>query len=328
MPTTQEVLMAEQMRRQNSPLAQLAQVGGNIFQGYQKRQQAEGAKKGQAAAANFLNLAVQNPDRQDEYLTQALQADPQFVKTFFDAKKVQADTMGGAAQQKPFQMGENGLVFNPNTGTFSIDETAKAALEKKAADKAAEGVKLGVKDIQGINKDVSALTSDVKGISNAAKTLGGLKESSSPAAKLAAVFAFMKSIDPTSVVRESEQGQVYSAQGAAKQLTGKLNALLGEGELSAEGFQDLVDTAELMANSAIKSSSDEITSYLDVYGDTLPEDFKGKIINRVPKMFGDNKPKDQAKSAPSAAIEYLNSNPDFANQFKAKYGYLPEGFNG
>jgi len=103
MPTTQEVLMAEQMRRQNSPLAQLAQVGGNIFQGYQKRQQAEGAKKGQAAAANFLNLAVQNPDRQDEYLTQALQADPQFVKTFFDAKKVQADAMGGAKPMTDYQ---------------------------------------------------------------------------------------------------------------------------------------------------------------------------------------------------------------------------------
>jgi len=91
MPTTQEVLMAEQMRRQNSPLAQLAQVGGNIFQGYQKRQQAEGAKKGQAAAANFLNLAVQNPDKQDEYLTQALQADPQFVKTFFDTQKTRSE---------------------------------------------------------------------------------------------------------------------------------------------------------------------------------------------------------------------------------------------
>lgn len=103
MPTTQEVLMAEQMRRQNSPLAQLAQVGGNIFQGYQKRQQAEGAKKGQAAAANFLNLAVQSPDKQDEYLTQALQADPQFVKTFFDAKKAQADTMGGSEPLTEYQ---------------------------------------------------------------------------------------------------------------------------------------------------------------------------------------------------------------------------------
>jgi hypothetical protein len=288
MPTTQEVLMAEQMRRQNSPLAQLAQVGGNIFQGYQKRQQAEGVKKGQAAAANFLNLAVQNPDRQDEYLTQALQADPQFVKTFFDAKKAQVDTMGGAAQQKPFQMGENGLVFNPNTGTYSVDQTAKDMLTKKAKAKAQEGSKLGVKDIQGINKDVTGLIKDTVGISSAASSLDNLKASSSPSAQLAAIFKFMKALDPTSVVREGEQDMARKTGGPADYLVGYVNDIQGKGGLTPEVFTDMVNTSKNLANSAISTTQTEIESYLDVFGDTIPEDFKAKVKSRIPATMGNS----------------------------------------
>lgn len=36
----------------------------------------------------------------------------------------------------------------------------------------------------------------------------------------------------------------------------------------------------------------------------------------------------QGKSAPPGAIDLLSKNPSLAPQFKAKYGYLPEGFNG
>jgi len=323
-PSALEIARLGEMQRANSPLAQLGQLVQGGFNAYQqgaankeRRQAAQQAKTGQAKSANFIRLAVENPEEQEKYMLNAYEADPEFFTGFMQANKLKSEGM----QSK--ERGEGALVWDSKTSSYSIDPVAKEYLEGKARAKAQEGGKLGVKDIQGINKDVTALTKDVGGITKAASTLESLKDSSSPAAKLAAVFAFMKSIDPTSVVRESEQGQVYSAQGAAKQLTGKLNSLLGEGELSDDGFEDLVNTAYVMANSAIDSSSNEIDNYLGVYGDTLPEDIKGRIKSRVPKKF--NKKQEQGSGAPQAAIDYLKSNPDAASAFKAKYGYLPEG---
>lgn len=188
-------------------------------------------------------------------------------------------------ESKPFQMGSgqmSGYTFDPNEGTYSIDPEIKQQLVNKAETKAAEGVNLGAKDRQSINKDVTGLLKDTVAVNKAAKSLRGLKKSSSAASKLAAVFAFMKSLDPTSVVRESEQGQVYSAQGAASNIAGMINGILGEGKLTDAGFDDLVATANNLADSAIDASGGEVQSYLDTYEDTIPSKFKNSLIKRIP----------------------------------------------
>ncbi len=200
--------------------------------------------------------------------------------------------MGIIQPKKQYKQGTgvmSGYSYDPDTGNFSINPEVKASLEAKAAEKAAKGVKLGAKDRQSINKDVTSLIGDTVAIHKAAQSLKGLKKSSSPAAKLAAVFAFMKSLDPTSVVRESEQGQVYAASGAAEQLAGKINSMMGEGELSDAGFDDLVATAENLANSAVNASSKEVSNYLETYEDTIPDPFKASLLKRLPKSTAVNK---------------------------------------
>ena len=303
-PTASEIAQLGRSAQMNSPLANIGRIVAGGLQGYNqaqerrdKKQASVSAKENQVKSAALLKQAVENPEQSEDLFLQAYQADPEFVTGFMQANKIKSEGMG-QKDSKPFQQGQGGLVFDPNTGKYSIDPIAKDALTQKAAQAAAEGKKLGVKDIQGINKDVTALTGGVTDIVNSAKSLEALKESSSPAAKLAAVFKFMKANDPTSVVRESEQGQVYEAQGAAKQFAGKLNSLLGQGQLSSEGFQDLVDTAYVMADSAIEASSGEIDSYLNVYGDTIPEDVKTRIKGRVPSKF---KTEEQGKATSGAS---------------------------
>lgn len=180
-----------------------------------------------------------------------------------------------------------GYSYNPDTGIFSIQPDLKASLSKKALAAATSKKKLTARGRQSINKDVTGLLGNTQEVAKSARDLAALESSGSAAAQLAAVFKFMKSLDPTSVVRESEQGLVYSAQGVAAQFAGKLNNLIGEGKLTKAGFRDIVETAESLANSSIDASKTEIGDYLEAYEDTIPESFKGKLRDRLPEGFGD-----------------------------------------
>lgn len=191
------------------------------------------------------------------------------------------------AKPKEFKQGTGamaGYSFDPTTGEYSIDPALKAELDADKESKADKN-RLTAKDVAGVNDKVTALTKDVRGIVASAKSLDNLKARGSAASKLAAVFKFMKTLDPTSVVRESEQGQVYAAQGAAASLAGQLNQLLGEGALTEQGFQDVVDTAKNLANSAVEASENEVSSYLDVLSDKLTVGDFNKLRARVPQRF-------------------------------------------
>lgn len=148
-----------------------------------------------------------------------------------------------------------------------------------------EGVQIDAKGRRSINSDITGLIKESVAIHGSAKSLEGLEKLGSAASRLAAVFKFMKALDPTSVVRETEQGQVYAASGAASQLAGQLNSILGKGKLTDAGFKDLVATSKNIANSSLTSTSGSVNSYLDTFEDTLPNSFKSRLTNRVPDLF-------------------------------------------
>lgn len=240
-----------------------------------------------------------NPEEKENFLkkmelTYAGLATPEQYEAYEAMKKTKSEPS--------FKMGTGkmaGYVFDENTGTYSIDPVIKDELNQEALTLSKKDTSLTPKDIAGINDKVTALTKDTRMIYQAAKDLEALKENSSAASKLAAVFKYMKALDPTSVVRETEQGQVYAASGAAAQLAGKLNGLIGEGQLTDKGFQDLVNTSKVLADSAVNASKDEVDSYLGVLEDKIPPGDLKKMKDRVPSLFG--------KTSTSTEIPLVNS---------------------
>lgn len=178
-----------------------------------------------------------------------------------------------------------GYSFNPADGTFSIDPKRLEFLRQEAETLAVTEGHLDPNQVASVNDKVTALVKDVQGIRGAAVSLEALETRGTPAAQVAAVFKFMKALDPTSTVRDSELGLVYSAEGAAQGMANKLNALLGEGELSESGFRDLVDTAKDMANSAIDAAGISVDGYLNVLDDKLTAKDMAQMKARVPSAL-------------------------------------------
>jgi len=172
-----------------------------------------------------------------------------------------------------------GYVFDKNTGRYSISPEIKADLHQNIQES------LEFKDLRSLNTDSSKIIKPANEIASAAKALEGLSSTASPTDQLAAVFKFMKALDPTSVVREGEQQQARETGGVTDQFIGYINKIRGEGALPETVLGDMTNTARNLANSAIGSSRDELTSYLNAYGDQLPKSNYDKQISRIPPLF-------------------------------------------
>tara|TARA_R110002050_G_scaffold297502_1_gene459055 strand:- start:153 stop:902 length:750 start_codon:yes stop_codon:yes gene_type:complete len=229
-----------------------------------------------------------------------------YANTFFGGGSDEKKEQGKGAME--------GYSFNTSTGEFSISDDIKSKIELAKA-----SGKIDLKDKITLNKELTNLVKGTVGVHAAANSLVALKSTSSATDKLAAIFKFMKSLDPTSVVREGEQQMAVATGGAADSMVGYVNSLLGDGKLSDTAFANMVSTAKNLSNSAVSASGKEVDDYLTTFGDDLPQGFKKSLRGRVPSLY-------KIKvTAPEAAINMLLKNPGMKVQFEAKYGYLPEG---
>lgn len=73
-------------------------------------------------------------------------------------------------------------------------------------------------------------------------------------------------------------------------MAGRINSLLGEGRLTESGFQDLVDTAKSLANSAVETSQREVSDYLGVLEGKMDQSDIERMKQRVPTKFEEDKP--------------------------------------
>ncbi len=144
---------------------------------------------------------------------------------------------------------------------------------------------LDAKALQDINKDLTSFNKDHQAMYSAANNLETLKSRNTPASQIAAIFSYMKALDPTSVVREGEQVMVQRTDGVFGTMANKIEQLQSGKMLNAKQMDDLVKTAKAVANTQANNVNTQIDDYLSSYGDTIPASQRKNLEARKAKVF-------------------------------------------
>lgn len=107
------------------------------------------------------------------------------------------------------------------------------------------------KESVGLGKEFKKTEFDPRmATATAARTLTQLGQDGNPMDAVAAVFKIMKSLDPTSVVRDSEVRMVTGAGGLYSQLDSMVRGAMGEGRVDPRVFEAMRLTAIKLAEAA------------------------------------------------------------------------------
>lgn len=247
-------------------------------------------KKYQAALmGSMAKLALENPENRDglfnafESITGMKLGEESRTEESLKLASMAVDILKGEGKKQPFQQasvkGLEGYVFDPNTGQFF----ANPAIRQKISS-LSQKPDLKMSDIRDINNDVTQLTKQAREARDGANALINIGDKPTPAQAVAAIFKFMKSLDPTSVVRQEEQGLVASASGPMEAFAGYINRLTGSGPLTTEVMQDIITTASGIANSTISESKTVVDDFISVYPE-LDEQRRSSMLGRVPELL-------------------------------------------
>ena len=168
-------------------------------------------------------------------------------------------------------------------------------------------------ELKGINTDVGKLVQPATDVRAAAFSLENLRKNSSATDKLAAIFKFMKTLDPTTGVRENEVGMIEGAGGTLAGMAGIWNTAIGAGGMTEKVFREIVTTAKGLSNSATISVATQVEGYLGAYGERLPVNRVESLLARVPKPFDiERVTAEQLQAEAQAAIDN-GADPDKVN---------------
>lgn len=216
------------------------------------------------SVSSMLQMDIPAEFRTEEYLSN--------LATAMEAMKPGKETK---FEQGTGEM--SGYAFDPSTGRYKTDPSILAKVTTRPE-------KLKMSDIRDINNDVTKLTQNAVGVREGAKSLIDIGDNPSPAQAVASIFKFMKALDPTSVVRQEEQGLVAQASGPMEAFAGYINKITGGGPLTQEVMRDIIKTATGLANSAIEENDSVVRSHISVFPE-LSEERKSAMLNRIPKAL-------------------------------------------
>jgi len=117
------------------------------------------------------------------------------------------------------------------------------------------------------------------------KDITKLKDLGGGPASISIVYKFMKSLDPTSVVREGEFATAANAGGVPDNILNVYNKLVEGERLPENVIADFEIAAAELANSSIDATGQAVDSYLNTFDDKLPEKLKKDLRARVPSRI-------------------------------------------
>ncbi len=196
----------------------------------------------------------------------------------------------------------SGYVFDPETGSMTIDPNIQKQLVEEAAKVAAAGKKLDFNQRTTLQDKVGNIVSGPVEIRQAANDLNRLRSLSpdNRSAQVAAVYKFIKSLDPQGVVREGEQIMLAKGGGPAEQFSAYISRLTGDGILTTGMIDELVETAKGLSNESSTGARETLTNFLDGYGDTVDQETKDSMYRRMPQMFPEKQPDEESNQEQQA----------------------------
>jgi hypothetical protein len=215
--------------------------------------------------------------------------------------------MAQPAQKKLIETKDGRATFlNPD---MTVSEEAVFGAVQDAPEK------IKFTDLRAVNNDVGALVAEANKIRASAAGLDKLSKTKSNSDQLAAVFTFMKALDPSSVVRETEQDMLKKSGGVADSMVVYFNRLMNGDTLPPALFDEMVLTAKRLANQRIEDSSTAATSYLAGFGDKIPQKQRGELMGRVPAMFAMNEAPATLEVLPTSTTSGKIQRESTANKF-------------
>lgn len=239
-------------------------------------------------AQDFLHNAIREGGKEDQNLlslaTMFRNGEKDKIKNVLGTNDQQYTLKGilpemAQPREKKFLKAENGRATFLNPDNTVSEEAIKGTL-----DQSGEG-DLKFSDQRGVINDIEKLTREASSVKDAASALDKLSEMKSRTDQLAAIFSFMKALDPASVVRDEEQKQVVGTGGVAESFKGYINNLMGEGRLDPKVFDDMVTTAKNLANQKIENTSKRAGVVIDAFGNKLGNKARKRLMDIVPGSF-------------------------------------------